>query len=250
VELPADWTETVSVPDAIAPVNAVLAGSALPATLELPVRLGRMGVRDALPEDAEPYVRYWHHSGERIKDLLRIDRERLGGPADSRQRFLRMIRVPGTPQSSVIFTLTLNGVTIGYSNINCYTPTENFPHFHTYMHTHRDLVRRALAGLPREFAQGRGASVAPVLLGLMVQVFFRALPIQRLSLQTRPTSTGINRALDLYLPVEETRHFDKADGLAGPGVFHMRHLLRADMGRVAARTEELARHTFLATRDG
>ena len=32
-----------------------------------------IGVRDALPGDADAYVKYWHHSGDRIKNLLRIN---------------------------------------------------------------------------------------------------------------------------------------------------------------------------------
>ncbi|MES2938614.1 MAG: hypothetical protein V4864_13090 [Pseudomonadota bacterium] len=215
----------------------------------IPIRLGRVGVRDALPEDAEAYVKYWHFSGDRIKDFLRIDRVRLGGPEDSRARFMRLIRVPGEHQPGVLLTLTLNDVVMGYSNLNRYSPTENFPHFHTYMHTHRELVRQALGGVPRDALAGRGANIAPVLLGAVLELFFRLLPIERMSLQTRPTSVGINRALDNYLPVEETRHFDKADGLAGPGVFHMRHLLRKDADWVLARARAIADGTFKPVHD-
>ncbi|MBA2673963.1 hypothetical protein [Ramlibacter sp.] len=208
------------------------------------MRFGCVGVRDALPEDAEAYVKYWHFSGERIKNLLRIDRERLGGPDDARRRFMGFIRQPGVHQPCVLFTLTLNGVVMGYTNVNRYSPTENFPHFHTYMHTHRELVRQALGGVDRRVLAGRGSNIAAVLAGASIEMFFRLLPIERVSLQTRPTSIGINDALDNYLPAEETRHFDKADGLAGPGVFHMRHLLRKDAGWVLERARAIAGGSF------
>ena len=211
----------------------------------LDTRFGRLGIRDAVPDDADAYVKYWHFSGDRIKDLLRIDRARLGGPDDSRQRFLRLIRTPDEYQSSVLFTLTLNEVVMGYANINRYSAHENFPHIHSYMHTHRELVRDALGRFPRHAQLGRGSSFASVMVGLLLETYFKVLPIERVSLQTRPTSEGINRALDNYLPVEETHFFHKADGLAGPGVFHMRHVMRSDIAWIVDRVKAIANGTHL-----
>jgi RimJ/RimL family protein N-acetyltransferase len=205
----------------------------------LEMRAGRLAVRDAIPEDVDAYVKYWHGSGDRIIKFLRIDRARLGGPADSRERFLRMIRIPGAEQQSVIFTMTLNGEAIGYTNLNRYGPDDNYPHFHTYLHTHRPSVRSAIR--PADQAPRRGAGVAAVLVGPILRMCFDLFPLRRIVLQTRPTSAGINRALDLYLPPAVTKYIEKADGLAGPGEFHMRYVYREDAAWMLERARALAR---------
>ena len=205
----------------------------------LEMRAGRLAVRDAIPDDIDAYVRYWHDSGDKIIKFLRIDRARLGGPADSRERFLRMIRVPGAEQQSVIFTMTLNGEAIGYTNLNRHGPDDNYPHFHTYLHTHRPSVRSALR--PVEQLSRRGAGVAAVLVGPIIRMCFDLFPLRRIVLQTRPTSVGINRALDLYMPPAVTKYFEKADGLAGPGEFHMRYVYREDASWMFERALALAR---------
>jgi hypothetical protein len=82
-------------------------------------------VSGRLAEDVDAYLKYWHDSGDKIIKFLRIDRARLGGPAESRERFLRMIRVPGAEQPNVIFTMTLNGEAIGYTNLNRHAETRS-----------------------------------------------------------------------------------------------------------------------------
>jgi RimJ/RimL family protein N-acetyltransferase len=205
----------------------------------LQMRAGRLAVRDAIPEDGDAYVKYWHESGDRIIKFLRIDRARLGSPADSRERFLRMIRVPGAEQKSVIFTMTLNEEAIGYTNLNRHSLDDNYPHFHTYLHTHRPSVRSALRSA--EQSSRRGAGVAAVLVGPIMRMCFDLYPLRRIVLQTRPTSVGINRALDFYMPPAVTEYIEKADGLAGPGEFHMRYVYREDAGWMFERAQALAR---------
>jgi hypothetical protein len=208
---------------------------------EIAIRAGVLGVRDARPEDLDGFQRYWHQSGDRIKELLRIDLTRLGTPDDTRARFLRMIRVPGSDQRSIVFTLTLNGMAIGYTNVNMHGPDENYPHFHTYMHTDREVMRAIAAASPRREG-GRGAGVAAVMIGLGVGTLLRNMPrIRRVCLQTRVTSEGINKALDLYLPPAETRHFDNPDGIASPGEFHIRYVHRSDAAAFMERAKLLAR---------
>ncbi len=40
--------------------------------------------------------------------------------------------------------------------------------------------------------------------------------------QTRTRNIGVNRMLDKYVPVAETRHIERPDGVATPGEFHVR----------------------------
>jgi hypothetical protein len=150
-----------------------------------------------------------------------------------------MIRVPGAEQQSVVFTMTLNGETIGYTNLNLHGPDDNYPHFHTYLHIHRPSVRPTPR--PVEQVRRRGAGVAAVLVGPIMRMCFDLFPLRRIVLQTRPTSVGINRALDLYMPPAETRYIEKADGLSGPGEFHMRYVYREDASWMFERAKVLAR---------
>ena len=204
------------------------------------MRAGILELRDAMPTDVDAYVDYWHNSGDRIINFLRIDRTRLGTAEDSYRRFLRMIRVPGTEQPSIVFTITLNGEVMGYTNLNRHGPDDNYPHFHTYLHTHRSSVRNALREAPARTSAARiGAGLAAVLIGPIMRVCFDLFPVRRVVLQTRPTSRGINRALDFYMPPAETKYFEKPDGLAGPGEFHMRYVFAHDVPMMLERSRAL-----------
>jgi hypothetical protein len=74
-----------------------------------------------------------------------------------------------------------------------------------------------------------------------MRMCFDLYPLRRIVLQTRPTSVGINRALDFYMPPAVTEYIEKADGLAGPGEFHMRYVYREDAGWMFERAQALAR---------
>ncbi len=203
------------------------------------MRAGFLAVRDAISADADAYVNYWHYSGERIKNLLGIDRERLGTPEDSRKRFSQMIRVPGFYQPNVIFTITLNGHVVGYTNINRYGPDNSYVHLHTY-HSYLRLALKSAGesgGSPKT-----GASVAAVLIGL-VGGYFELFPLRRVIFQTRTTNHGINRALDLYMPPAETKYVLTPPGLAAPGECHIRYVLREDVPWMISRAK------FLGSRD-
>lgn len=211
--------------------------------VEIPMRAGILRVRDAMPEDVRHYVKYWHYSGDRIINFLRIDRDRLGGPEESEQRFMSMIRNSGASQKSVIFSITLNDQVIGYTNLNMHNSIENYPHFHTYIHSDRSALRKALEGAPgarMDGGQRRTAGIAAVLVGATISTYFSIFPIARIVLQTRPTSLGINIALDHYLEVHHTEFIDKPDGLAGPGEFHMRYAYSKDREYFASKSRELA----------
>ena len=199
------------------------------------VPTGVLSFRDAVPADVEAYVTYWHYSGEEVKDLLGIDRERLGTPDDSRERFMKMIRTPGVHQPNVIFSITLNGEVIGYTNINQYSPDENYTHLHTY----RSNVRSALR-VTRLIDHARtSVGLAAALIGPGLAMYFDLFPVRRLTLQTRTTNRWINRALDMYMPPSETTYVANPPGLAAPGECHRRFVRREDVPWMLSRAKVL-----------
>lgn len=199
------------------------------------MRAGLLALRDAIPSDADAYVEYWHYSGDRIKNLLGIDLRKLGTPADSRRRFVKMIRVPGLYQPDVMITITLNAHVIGYTNINRYGSDDNYIHLHTY----RSRLRQALdAGVPLKTPNAR-AGVAVAAIGIMMEMYFNILPVHRLVIQTLPDNRRINKALDVYMPPAETRYLDNPAGLAAPGLYHLRYVGRQDARWMLTRLKSL-----------
>ena len=72
-------------------MSTVIRATSVNATIHTSVqmRAGLLTFRDAMPSDVKAYVDYWHYSGEKIKELLGIDRDKLGGADDSRARNAR-----------------------------------------------------------------------------------------------------------------------------------------------------------------
>lgn len=196
-------------------------------------RAGRLAVRDATPEDVDEYVDYWHYSGEELKDLIGIDRKKLGSPENSRKRFLHMIRVPGTEQTNIVLSITLDDEVIGYTNLNRYGSDDNYVHLHTYRNAVRSVLRA------RKFKDAKtGTGLGGAVIGLMGG-YFNLFSINRLVLQTRTTNHNINAALDLYLAPAETKYVAQPAGLLAPGEMHVRYVYRKDIAWLRARAEAL-----------
>jgi hypothetical protein len=47
--------------------------------------------------------------------------------------------------------------------------------------------------------------------------------------QTRTRNVAVNRILDRYVPIAETRYIERPDGVALPGEFHLRYVFRKDI---------------------
>ena len=195
--------------------------------ISLQLKSGLLAVRDALPDDVDAYISYWHYEGDRVIDMLGIDRTKLGTPDDTRQRFFDMIRTPQALQKDALFTITLDGKVIGYTNINRYGAVDNFAHLHPY----RCAPRSALLGLA-------------VLIGPGMDMYFSLFPIRRLILQTHPENQWINHALGLYMPPAETRHLAQPAGLAAAGEYHLRYISRDHIGPMLAESEQLRDRLF------
>jgi RimJ/RimL family protein N-acetyltransferase len=177
----------------------------------LPTPAGDSALRDLDADDVDVIVRFWYGSGDAFLDFLGVDRSLLGTLADTRQRFMRAIRTGDPEQRSLAFAITLNDELAGYTLLNLYTPQVNYSHWH--------IINPSLRGL--------GLSTA--LYPYRIKTYFDVAPMHRLIHQTRTRNIAVNRMLDRYVPIAETRYIERPDGVALPGEFHLRYVLRNDM---------------------
>jgi hypothetical protein len=174
-------------------------------------RTGFAVLRDLTHADIEQVAAYWYTSGEDYLDHLGIDRVLLGSPEDTHRRMLRAIPTGDPDQQSLAFAITVDGVFAGYTLLNQYTLELNYSHWHITD--------------PRLRASGLSTALYPH----RIKTYFDAVPIRRLVHQTRTRNIGVNRMLDRYLPVAETRYIENPDGVALPGEFHLRYVVREDV---------------------
>jgi hypothetical protein len=179
-------------------------------------RSGVASLEDFERPDVEAVVRYWHEATDAHLDFLGIDRARLGSPDDTRQRFLAALRGGIPDQKCHAFGIKLDGLLVGYTLLNRYTAEMNYSHWHII-----DPDRRA-AGLSSALYPHR------------IRLYFDLFPIERLIHQTRTRNVAVNRMLDKFVPVAETKHIDNPDGVALPGEFHLRYVTREDVPRIWA----------------
>ena len=173
--------------------------------------VGVAALRDLTPDDIEHVVCFWHDSGDDFLDFLGIDRSRLGSRDDTRQRFTRAIRTGDPDQPSIAFAITVNGGYAGYTLLNRYTPDTNYSHWH--------ITNPAL----------RGIGLSTALYPYRIKTYFDLVPMSRLIHQTRTRNVAVNRMLDHWVPIAEKRYIENPDGMAMPGEFNLRYVLRADV---------------------
>jgi hypothetical protein len=152
-----------------------------------------------------------------------VDRKRLGSNKEIYTRFLNAIRTGDPGQSTISLGITLNEQLVGYTLLNRYSEDMNYSHWH--------IIDPKL--------RGRGLSTS--LYPYRIKAYFDLAPISRLIHQTRTRNLGVNRMLDKFLPVSETRFIDNPDGVASPGEFHLRYVRMADIPGLFARAVELER---------
>ena len=180
------------------------------------VPLGTAVLRDLIEDDIEAIVRYWFSSSDEFLDFMGVDRARLGTPEQTRQRFLSAIRTGDTNQKTMAFAILLNDGLIGYTLLNHYAPEINYSHWHIIV------------------PNLRGAGISTALYPHRVKTYFDLAPIERLIHQTRTRNVAVNRMLDKHVPVAETCHVEHPDGVAEPGEFNLRYVLRTDLPKIFA----------------
>jgi RimJ/RimL family protein N-acetyltransferase len=183
---------------------------------------GIAGLRDLAPVDLPAIVDYWLLSPVEHLDFMGVDRQMLGSSEDIHRRFASAVRTGDPSQSAIAFAITLDERLVGYTLLNRYSEDVNYSHWHVIV---SDL-------------RGKGLSTA--LYPYRIKTYFDVTPISRLIHQTRTRNLGVNRMLDKFIPVSETKMIDKPDGVASPGEFHVRFVKREDIPRIFARAVELA----------
>ena len=177
----------------------------------VPVAAGTAAIRPLDAGDIDHIIRYWYESDTQFLDYMGIDRSRLGPETESRKRFLSAIPTGDPDQPTLAFAITLNEEFAGYTLLNRYTPLVNHSHWHI---TNPSLRRSGLS---------------TALYPYRIQTYFDAVPMERLIHQTRTRNIAVNRMLDKFVPVAETRYIEKPDGVALPGEFHIRYVFRHDV---------------------
>jgi RimJ/RimL family protein N-acetyltransferase len=174
-------------------------------------RVGEATLRDLVEEDVDFIVRYWYESDDAFLDFVGIDRVRLGDRENTRQRFLQAISTGDPNQRSIAFAITVAGAFAGFTLLNRRTPEVNYSHWH--------ITKPEL----------RGTGLSSALYPHRIKIYFDRAPIERLIHQTRTRNVAVNRMLDKYVPVAETVHVEHPDGMALPGEFHIRYVVRKDI---------------------
>jgi hypothetical protein len=182
---------------------------------------GVAALRDLTIGDIDSIVRYWFTSGDAFLDFMGVDRERLGTTEETRQRFLGAVRTGDPNQKAIALAVALDGNLAGYTLLNRHTPEINYGHWHITVPSLRD------------------SGISTALYPHRIKAYFDLAPIERLIHQTRTRNIGVNRMLDKYVPVAESRYVEQPDGVALPGEFHLRYVLRKDIPKLFARAAEL-----------
>jgi hypothetical protein len=183
---------------------------------------GVAGLRDLTPADLPAIVDYWLLSPAEHLDFMGVDRRLLGSRGDVHKRFANAIRTGDPTQFAMALAITFEERLAGYTLLNRYSDDVNYSHWH--------LIDSNLR------AKGLSTALYPH----RIKAYFEIAPISRLIHQTRTRNLGVNRMLDKFVAVSETKWIDKPDGVASPGEFHVRYARREDIPRFLARAAELA----------
>jgi RimJ/RimL family protein N-acetyltransferase len=175
---------------------------------------GIAALRDAEEADIDLIVDYWYLSTEEYLIDMGADPARLGKPAQTRERYMRALRNGDPAQSSILFSIQLDGRFVGFTLLNQYDPQTNYSHWH--------IVN----------PDKRRGGISTALYPHRVKMYFDTTNMDRLIHQTRPRNIGVNRMLDKFVGVAETGFVEKPDGMAAPGLFHMRYVYRRDIERL------------------
>ena len=182
---------------------------------------GLAGLRDLTSSDLPAIADYWLLSPDEYLVAMGVDRQRLGSAEDIHKRFFNAIRTGQPVQPSIALAITLGEDLVGYTLLNRYSAEVNYSHWHIIVPNLR------AKGLSTALYSGR------------LKAYFDLTPISQLIHQTRTSNIGVNRMLDKFIPVSETKFIDKPDGVAKPGEFHLRYVRREDLPGILARAAQL-----------
>jgi RimJ/RimL family protein N-acetyltransferase len=182
---------------------------------------GIAGLRDLTAADIPAIIDYWLLSPSEYLDFMGVNRQLLGSSEDIHTRFMNAVRTGDPSQSVIALAITLDERFVGYTLLNRYSEEVNYSHWH--------IIASNLRG------QGLSTALYPS----RIKTYFDVAPILQLIHQTRTRNLGVNRMLDKFVMVSETKFIDKPDGVANPGDFHIRFVGREDIPGFFARAVEL-----------
>lgn len=182
---------------------------------------GAARLRDITAEDIPAIVDYWIFMPEEALAFMGVDRERLGTHDEIHRRFSKAIRTGDASQPNIALGIALDGQLVGYTLLNRHSAEVNYSHWH--------IIVPAL----------RAKGISSALYPLRIQAYFEMAPIAQLIHQTRTHNVAVNRMLDKFVPVAETKFVEKPDGVASPGEFHLRYVRREDIPAIFARAAHL-----------
>ncbi|MGB8540759.1 MAG: hypothetical protein WCD49_03890 [Candidatus Acidiferrales bacterium] len=182
---------------------------------------GFAGLRYLTFADLPAIADYWLLSPDEYLNSMGVDRERLGSSDDIHRRFSSAIPTADPNQPSISLAITLDERLVGYTLLNRYSEEVNYSHWHITVPNLR----------------ARGLSTA--LYSCRIKAYFDLTPISQLIHQTRTSNVGVNRMLDKFVPISETKFIDKPDGVARSGEFHLRYVKRQDIPTILARAAKL-----------
>ena len=182
---------------------------------------GVAGLRDITSADIPTIVNYWILAPDEYLTSMGVDRQRIGTLEDIYRRFANAIRTDDVRQSNIALGITLDERLVGYTLLNRYSDDVNYSHWHIIV--------------PNLRAKGLSSALYPH----RIRAYFEVAPISQLIHQTRTTNVGVNRMLDRFVPVLETKFVEKPDGVANPGEFHLRYVRREDIPGIFALAAEV-----------
>jgi hypothetical protein len=185
-------------------------------------RSGTSVLRDLEARDIGTIVSYWHGSDADFF-TMNVDTTKLGAPEDTRKRFAASLRSGDPNQQRIGFAVDLDGQMVGYTVLSQHSAETNYSHWH--------IVKK----------DKRTGGLSTALYPHRIRAYFDTSAIVRLIHQTSVRNAGVNRMLDKYVPVAETRWVKTLDGAGEPGEYHLRYVCREDLPRLFARAAELAR---------
>jgi RimJ/RimL family protein N-acetyltransferase len=186
---------------------------------------GLVGLRDLTSADLPAIADYWLKSPEEHLAFMGVDRQLLGSEEAIHTRFRNSIPSGDPNQRTISLAITLDESLVGYTLLNRYSDDVNYSHWHIIA--------------PNLRAKGISTSLYPY----RIKAYFDMATISQLIHQTRTRNIGVNRMLDKFIPVAETKYIEKPDGVAAPGEFHLRFVTRKDIPSLFARAADLASST-------
>lgn len=173
-------------------------------------------LRDLTEAELPRIADYWFSVDMETLEANGVDHKRFVSPRALIERFATMIPTGDPNQPKRAFVFDVDGRVAGYTNLSHYSADENYSHWH--------IVEPEL----------RQSGLSSLLYPYRLRACFADAPMERLIHMTRPANVGVNKLLDRFVPVAETRFVETPDGMSMPGVFNIRYVTRADLPRILA----------------